>query len=128
MCPVGRAACPSGLAPPGSDCLALAAQTAGLLSDRPAWTPATPVLDKGGDENWTVHGSPFTQRDACPLGAEMGDHACRMRRSVRTRLLRGRTAARRPRRLRQDAVVLCVPRTTYRCCIGGCSASAAGRR
>ena len=31
-----------------------------------------------------------------------------MRRSVRTRLLRDRTAARRPRRPRQDAVVLCV--------------------
>jgi hypothetical protein len=31
-----------------------------------------------------------------------------MRRSVRTWLLRDRTAARRPRRPRQDAVVLCV--------------------
>ena len=38
----------------------------------------------------------------------MRNHACRMHRSVRTRLLRDRTAARRPRRPRQDAVVLCV--------------------
>ncbi len=35
----------------------------------------------------------------------MRNHACRMRRSVRTRLLRGRTAARRPGRPRQVAAV-----------------------
>ena len=48
----------------------------------------------------------------------MRNHACRMRRSVRTRLLRDRTAARRPGRPRQDAVVLCVLGPSRNCSSG----------
>jgi hypothetical protein len=45
----------------------------------------------------------------------MRNHACRMRWSVRTRLLRDRTAARRPRRPRQRTVVLCVIEPSRNC-------------
>jgi len=55
-----------------------------------------------------------TRRDACPWLAGMGDHACRMRRSVRTWLLRGRTATGRPGRPRRVAVVPCVLRAAVR--------------
>ncbi len=84
---------------------ALAAQAVPPMGNRPAWTPAVPVVGKSGDENWVVHGNAFHSAFIRPLKAGMRSRACRMRLSVRTRLLRGGIAARRPGRLRQVAVV-----------------------
>jgi hypothetical protein len=67
-----------------------------------------PVVGKSGDENWVVHGNAFHPAFIRPLKAGMRSRACRMRLSVRTRLLRGGTAARPPGRLRQVVAVLFV--------------------
>ena len=95
-----------GLTTPDGNGSARAAQPIALLSCRPARTPSASVLGECGDENGMAHRIP-------PLGAIrpwMGwNRPCRMHRSVRTRLLRGRTATGRPGRLCPVAAVLMRP-------------------